>query len=223
MRDFVLYICRPCSRPGRETWSISTELLALTACQPVSNSHIVLPEQTLPSPLKISIARDAAFNFAYEENIQLLHRLGEVTFFSPLHDPILPESDFVYLPGGYPEYTSRFIIKPFHASIRPRLCRSRREATCRSGGMMYLCNEIKSSDGSSFPMVGLLNQSATMEQMKLRLGYRTLYYNDYVMTGHEFHYSRIEPQKEELASVATACTAKGSHLSLPLYTDIRTS
>ena len=51
-------------------------LLALTACQPVSNSHMVQFEQTLPSPLKISIARDTAFNFAYEENIQLLHRLG---------------------------------------------------------------------------------------------------------------------------------------------------
>ena len=36
--------------------------------------------------------------------------------------------------------------------------------------LTYLCNKIKSSDGSSFPMVGLLNQSATMVQMKLRSG-----------------------------------------------------
>ena len=43
------------------------------------------------------------------------------------------------------------------------------------------------------------------------------YYNDYVMTGHEFHYSLIEPQKEELPSVATACRAKGSPVATPLY------
>jgi len=193
-------------------------LLALTACQPVSNSHMVQLEQTLPSPLKISIARDTAFNFAYEENIQLLHRLGEVTFFSPLHDSVLPESDFVYLPGGYPE-----LYLPGLSSNRSMLQSVRDYAEAggkllaECGGMMYLCNKIKSSDGSSFPMVGLLNQSATMEQMKLRLGYRTLYYNDYVMTGHEFHYSRIEPRKEELPSIATACTAKGSPVATPLY------
>ena len=193
-------------------------LLALTACQPVSNSHIVQPEQTLPSPLKILIARDAAFNFAYEENIQLLHRLGEVSFFSPLHDSVLPESDFVYLPGGYPElYLSGLSSnRSMLQSVRD-YAEAGGKLLAECGGMMYLCNRIKSSDGNSFPMVGLLNQSTTMEQMKLRLGYRTLYYNDYVMTGHEFHYSRIEPQKEELASVATACTAKGSPVATPLY------
>ena len=161
-------------------------LLALTACQPVSNSHMV--------------------------------QLGEVTFFSPLHDSVLPESDFVYLPGGYPE-----LYLPGLSSNRSMLQSVRDYAEAggkllaECGGMMYLCNKIKSSDGSSFPMVGLLNQSATMEQMKLRLGYRTLYYNDYVMTGHEFHYSRIEPRKEELPSIATACTAKGSPVDTPLY------
>ena len=148
----------------------------------------------------------------------MLHRLGEVTFFCPLHDSVLPESDFVYLPGGYPE-----LYLPGLSSNRSMLQSVRDYAEAggkllaECGGMMYLCNKIKSSDGSSFPMVGLLNQSATMEQMKLRLGYRTLYYNDYVMTGHEFHYSRIEPQKEELPSVATACTAKGSPVATPLY------
>ncbi len=102
-----------------------------------------------------------------------------------------------YLPGGYPElYLSGLSSnRSMLQSVRD-YAEAGGKLLAECGGMMYLCNRIKSSDGNSFPMVGLLNQSTTMEQMKLRLGYRTLYYNDYVMTGHEFHYSRIEPQKE---------------------------
>ena len=80
-------------------------LLALTACQPVSNSHMVQLEQTLPSPLKISIARDAAFNFAYEENIQLLHRLGEVTFSVRFTIPYYRNPILYTCPEAIPNYT----------------------------------------------------------------------------------------------------------------------
>ncbi len=41
-------------------------------------------------------------------------------------------------------------------------------------------------------MAGVLHQSATMENMKLRLGYRTLLYNDARLKGHEFHFSTLE-------------------------------
>lgn len=193
-------------------------LLDLTACNPDSLPQTSLPEQCLASPLKISIAHDAAFNFAYEENIRLLHRMGKVTFFSPLKDAALPESDFVYLPGGYPELflsalsTNRSMLR----SIR-RYAEAGGKLLAECGGMMYLCNDIKSAEGTAYPMVGLLNQSATMEQMKLRLGYRTLSYKDYLLKGHEFHYSRIEPAEQKPASVTTACTAKGSPVDTPLY------
>lgn len=193
-------------------------LLALTGCTSVSLSEISLSEPHLTAPLKISVARDAAFNFAYEENLQLLLRLGNVSYFSPLKDSALPESDFVYLPGGYPEL---FLSELSANQSMIRSIRNYAEAggklLAECGGMMYLCDEIKSAEGNSYPMVGLLNQSATMEQMKLRLGYRTLYYNDYRLTGHEFHYSRIEPSEEMPASIATACTAKGSPVDTPLY------
>lgn len=195
-------------------------LLELTAYQSdASTSHLLTQsgENTLPS-LRISIARDAAFNFAYEENIQLLHRLGKVTFFSPLKDTTLPESDFVYLPGGYPElYLSELSSnQPMLRSIRQYVeAGGRLLAEC--GGMMYLCNEIRSTEGTIYPMVGLFNQSATMEQMKLRLGYRTLHYKDYTMKGHEFHYSRVLPCEEHPSSVATAQTAKGVSVDTPLY------
>lgn len=194
-------------------------LLELTAYQPgvMKSSVDLLPDNELSS-FRISIARDAAFNFAYEENIRMLHQLGKVTFFSPLKDTELPESDFIYLPGGYPElYLSELSSNQSMLRAIRQYAEAGGKLLAECGGMMYLCNEIRSTEGNAYPMVGLLNQSATMEQMKLRLGYRTLYYKDYVLKGHEFHYSRILPGEAPLISVATAQTAKGSSVDTPLY------
>ena len=54
--------------------------------------HIEVTKETnVPlQGLRISVARDAAFNFMYHENIEYLKRLGTVSYFSPLHDKHLP-------------------------------------------------------------------------------------------------------------------------------------
>ena len=53
--------------------------------------------------------------------------------------------------------------------------------------------------------------------MKLRLGYRTLLYNETRLKGHEFHYSRLVEQQNPLPSCAVAYTAKGVETDTPLY------
>lgn len=176
------------------------------------------PEKTAYAPLRIAIAQDAAFNFVYEENIQLLHRIGKVTTFSPLKDSFLPDADFVYLPGGYPELYLSTLASNFTLlqSVREYV-EEGGKLLAECGGMMYLCNHITDTDGTIYPMAGILNQAATMEQMKLRLGYRSLNYKEYRMKGHEFHYSRIVSQENPLLSVATSFTAKGIPVDTPLY------
>ena len=83
---------------------------------------------------------------------------------------------------------------------------------------MYLCDEIRDKNGDVYPMAGVLHQSATMENMKLRLGYRTLLYNETRLKGHEFHYSRLVEQQNPLPSCAVAYTAKRSGNGItPLY------
>lgn len=166
--------------------------------------------------LRIAIAHDAAFNFAYEENIQFLSRIGEVTYFSPLKDTRLPDSDFVYLPGGYPELHLRELSgnQDMLDSIRAYTGKGGK-LLAECGGMMYLCEKIIGMDGMAYPMTGLLAQSATMENMKLRLGYRTLRYNNEILYGHEFHYSHI--LSSSISSVAAAFTAKGVPVETPLY------
>lgn len=177
-----------------------------------------LPAGTLPAGLRIAVARDAAFNFYYEENLRLLARLGTVRFFSPLADSRLPEADFIYLPGGYPELRLAELSgnEPMRRALRDYVERGGKMlAEC--GGMMYLCERIVGMDGKAYPMVGALPRAATMSGMKLRLGYRRLACGDDTLWGHEFHYSRLEPDERPLPSVAEAFTAKGIPVDTPLY------
>ena len=159
------------------------------AALPMSVSHRTYRRE--PS-FTVAIARDPAFNFMYEANIRYLHHLGEVTYFSPLADTSLPDTGFVYLPGGYPElYLAALSAnRPMLQSIR-RYVENGGKLLAECGGMMYLCDEIRDKNGDVYPMAGVLHQSATMENMKLRLGYRTLLYDDARLKGHEFHYSRL--------------------------------
>lgn len=168
--------------------------------------------------LRIAIAHDAAFNFSYEENIRFLSHIGHISYFSPIKDSFLPEADFVYLPGGYPELHLPALSENYQMreSIRS-FAEAGGKVLAECGGMMYLCETIIGTDGMAYPMVGLLAQQATMTNMRLRLGYRELHYQDYALRGHEFHYSRIVGQEKTLPSVAEAFTAKGVQTDTPLY------
>lgn len=195
-------------------------LLAITASSVKSpDTQVREVAKAIPEiDLNIAIARDQAFNFSYEENIRFLSTLGKITYFSPLKDDRLPETDFVYLPGGYPELylTELSANSRMRESIHAFVERGGK-LLAECGGMMYLCKEIIGTDGNVYPMVGVLPRSATMENMRLRLGYRTLYYKNDVLRGHEFHYSRIVPGESPLPSVATAFSAKGAQVDTPLY------
>lgn len=195
-------------------------LLDLTACPAQDPCPIRFKEaETVPrSGLRIAIAHDAAFNFSYEENIRYFSLLGELIYFSPLKDKGLPDADLVYLPGGYPELHLPELSanRSMQTSIRSYAERGG-HLLAECGGMMYLCDDIIGMDGKHYPMVGLLHQSATMENMKLRLGYRTLQYGDQTLWGHEFHYSRLLPGSCPLPSVANAFNAKGAPTDTPLY------
>ena len=149
--------------------------------------------------MKIAVARDEAFNFTYRENIDRLREIGEVIFFSPIHDKKLPLysplsslhsplSSLLYLPGGYPEFflkelsANTSMLTSIHDFIEQG---GRCLAEC--GGMMYLCLHIIDEDGKSWPMASILPDDATMEGKRLHLGYR-----DWLdFRGHEFHYSSI--------------------------------
>lgn len=170
-------------------------LLSLTTLlenRPLSNETSIDESGSKHNRLKrIALAKDDAFNFIYPENIESLKRsklfAGEVIEFSPLKDKRMPDADFLYLPGGYPElYASHLESnESMRMSIREYI-ENGGYAFAECGGMLYLCERI---DGCR--MCGILPATATMEHSRLHLGYRSLIFDNLSIRGHEFHYSDI--------------------------------
>lgn len=147
--------------------------------------------------MKVAVARDQAFNFIYAENLRRLSQLGELVYFSPLANEAVPASDLVYLPGGYPEFylDQLATADQTRLTLRDHVQRGGK-VLAECGGMMYLCRELRDEQGQAYPMAGILELEATMEQMRLRLGYRKLQLGGQEWRGHEFHYSRIAAGEE---------------------------
>ena len=163
-----------------------------------------LIESKIPNPksqIRIAVARDRAFNFYYQDNLDLLQQLGaELVFWSPLEDVGLPENvQGMYFGGGFPEVfaqqlaenaNARYTVKTAILSGMPTI------AEC--GGLMYLCEQIVDFEGKSWSMVGVLPTTAEMGG-RLTLGYRrAVALQDSLVVragatvyGHEFHRSRL--------------------------------
>lgn len=165
---------------------------------------------------RIAMAYDEAFNFTYRENIRCFEQWGEVIRFSPIHDERLPEGcDFLYLPGGYPE----FYLPELSANISMKedirnYIDSGGRTLAECGGMMYLCSAIRGMDGMDYPMCAVLPEEATMEKMRLHLGYRRVVYGGRELRGHEFHYSSTIGSSP---SVAAQYNVRGQLVDTPLY------
>ncbi|EHS55190.1 hypothetical protein WG8_4858, partial [Paenibacillus sp. Aloe-11] len=67
---------------------------------PAEGSQAVTGERPV-----IAVAKDAAFNFYYPENLDLLRQSGaEIAYFSPLAGERVPQhANGLYLGGGFPE------------------------------------------------------------------------------------------------------------------------
>ncbi len=170
-------------------------------CMSKRPTTIETPNTHKPN-LRIGVAKDEAFNFTYHENLRALSQIGEIKYFSPIKDKTLPDVDFLYLAGGYPELyldklsantSMRLAIKEFALSGGKIL------AEC--GGMMYLSKNIIDKEGQKFPMVNFLDQDASMENMKLKLGYRKIKLKNETLYGHEFHYSNLVDSQEETKDI----------------------
>lgn len=191
-------------------------LLGITAgiSFPSTGSPGAARQEISPSACRVAVARDNAFNFIYRANIDSLRDAGcAVTEFSPLADSRLPDADFVYLPGGYPELYARRLSEneSMRRSIGEYVERGGRIwAEC--GGLIYLCKDI---DGA--PMCGVFPLRCTMNDARLTLGYRTVDFGSgKSLRGHEFHYSRLL-DSEAMPSVATQTGIRGKAVGTAVY------
>lgn len=165
----------------------------------------------------IAVAHDEAFNFLYKENLSVLEKLGKVKYFSPLSDPELPEADFVYFAGGYPE-----LYLPALASNHSMLqsiknyCNNEGKILAECGGMMYLGQSIIDSKADSYPLVGFLSIVSSMVGKKLHLGYRQFQWENLDVKGHEFHYSQLI-EKERLQYIGALQNARNQPVATKVY------
>jgi cobyrinic acid a,c-diamide synthase len=155
------------------------------------------------TPVRIGVARDGAFCFYYEDNLDLLREAGaDLVFFSPLNDSKLPpDIKGLYLGGGYPELHAPALSanRTMCEQIR-HFAEGGRPVYAECGGFMYLCDSITDLAGTTSPMVGLYPFTARMQPRLRSLGYRQpLVEQDCLLAecgtmlhGHEFHYSTIE-------------------------------
>ncbi|MGM7635121.1 cobyrinate a,c-diamide synthase [Bacillus sp. Hm123] len=170
--------------------------------------------ETKEATVTIAVAKDAAFNFYYEENLQLLRANGaELQFFSPLNNEPLPEgASALYLGGGFPEEFASTLAR------NDRVKQSIQQAIeaglptlAECGGFMYLTQSIEDTNGEVYPMVGVIPGVATMQKKLAALGYRELTGlapNFLLPTGakargHEFHYSKFTANEPIVAAYET--------------------
>lgn len=154
----------------------------------------------------IGVARDRAFAFLYQSNIELLTKMGaEIKYFSPLNDSTLPEVDALYLPGGYPELhleslaineSMKAAIYAHHTVGKPIV------AEC--GGMLYLLDSLADVNGRSGSMTGLLPGKADMQSRLKNLGLHSVVLPEGELRGHTFHHSQMKCDLEPVAYTESA-------------------
>ncbi len=153
-----------------------------------------------PPGQRIAIARDAAFAFVYTHMLDDWRRGGaDISFFSPLADESpAPGSDFVFLPGGYPELHGARLAasRTFLDGLR-RLAARGVPVHGECGGYMVLGEGLIDAQGHAHRMAGLLALETSLARPRLHLGYRRISRAGAapgappvgVFGAHEFHYA----------------------------------
>jgi len=150
----------------------------------------------------IAIAKDPAFNFYYQENLDRLTEAGaRIEFFSPLSDHAVPEgASGLYIGGGYPEVHAKALSE--NSSMLESISKLAMDGMPvygECGGLMYLTRSIEDIEGVEHKTVGLLDAKTAMVR-RLTLSYtlaestrpNILTPAGSIVRGHEFHYSSVQ-------------------------------
>ncbi len=155
--------------------------------------------------IKAAVAMDKAFSFYYRENLKLLAESCSVGYFSPIKDNSLPECDFLYIGGGYPEIFRHELSgnKEMLSSIKS-YAKDGGCIYCECGGFMYLTEQIEDCS-----MVGIFKGKTMLTNKLQRFGYIDIQLKSDCMMGkrgdkltaHEFHKSISDVKAPALYSI----------------------
>jgi len=163
------------------------------------------PGRRAGSPVRVAVARDAAFGFYYPGDLEALSAAGaDLVAFDALHDKRLPAVDGLFIGGGFPE--AHLDALAANVELRAGL-RAAIEAGlptyAECGGLMYLARSV-AWGGRRAPMVGAVPADIVMHARPVGRGYvhlretgRSPWPRPSVplaqpLRAHEFHYSSVE-------------------------------
>ncbi len=184
-------------------------ILELFTVAPLTPPPVAAREKPI---CRIAVARDRAFCFYYEDNLDLLRAEGaEIVFFSPLTDSSLPENiGAVYLGGGYPElYAKELSTNQAMVESIMQWVKDDGLVYAECGGFMYLTEGIVDTTNTFYPMTAVFPVKAHMQKNRTSLGYRQVTTRDHscfgsagtVLRGHEFHYSNIDTMPDHIKRI----------------------
>lgn len=178
----------------------------------------IQPQPEFEQTFSVAVAYDKAFNLFYQENINRFNEKSTVSYFSPLTDSELPDADFVYIPSGYPEYYIKELSanKSMLDSIR-KYIEGGGFLLAECAGLLYLSDGMTDQNGVRYPMVGIFNQEATIQNKALVVGYRMINFGSIQFRGHEFHYTSLLTEDESAITDSLVTDALGKPVDTKLF------
>jgi cobyrinic acid a,c-diamide synthase len=188
--------------------------LASAASLPAGKTVPVASLQQQTADVRIAIARDAAFGFYYQDDLEAFAEAGaELVAFDALNDALLPEADGLFIGGGFPETQLAALSanQSLLANIRQALA-SGIPAYAECGGLMYLARSI-AWRGERRNMVGAVPADVIVGNRPQGRGYMVLeetakspWPSSSATQGavtasipaHEFHYASLENLPDDL-------------------------
>lgn len=152
------------------------------------------------SGLKIGIAKDEAFSFYYNDNIDFLKNIGaEIKYFSPIYDKKIPKDiHMIYFGGGYPENYAEELSKNISMKKSIKDFYDKNGVIYgECGGYIYLSKTLVDIKRNKYNFTDLTDDEIVMtEKLNIkRFGYINVVWNNFHGRGHEFHYSKVKDEE----------------------------
>ena len=182
--------------------------IAGTCKSPLAETESSVISTRPDADVRIAIARDAAFGFYYQDDLEAFAGAGaELIPFDTLNDSNLPQVDGLFIGGGFPEthLAALSANQRLLADIRQALAAGM-PAYAECGGLIYLARSVRWRD-EKFDLAGALPGDVVVEDLPQGRGYVVLQEtgngswppvsgvsstSGAGIPAHEFHYARLQ-------------------------------